>query len=153
MPHLKKWFFSYVGVKSSASSEFMSNCGAMQFSDERLLFSPFIFPSHTCATRSFLGWSRSIFLSYGTFAECISFGLAEQKPTALLLHTQLVCKALLPLSKTETWHPECGRILHSTVLLRASLSTSPSVTFKSPQSLNKCSSYTLHLLSTEPSLH
>lgn len=76
--------------------------GATQFSDQRLLFSPFIFPSHRWATRSFLSWSKSMFFSYGIFPECISFGLAEQRPPTLLLNTQLVCTALHSHSKTET---------------------------------------------------
>lgn len=134
----------------------ISNCSAMQFSGWwRLFFSPFIFPPLTCAARSSLASSRSrksVILCYVCRIHFILLGWA--KTTPLLSHTQLICTAALLLhSKTETWLPERGRVLHSTVLLTASPGTSLTVIFKSPWSLNKCSSHTLHLFPTELKTH
>lgn len=62
--HLNKWFFSYVGVKSSASSEckfsiYQTMVPCNSLGSQRLLFSPSIFPPHTGATRSSLACNRS----------------------------------------------------------------------------------------------
>lgn len=49
--HLNKWFFSYAGVKSSASSEckfsiYQTVVPCNPLGSQRLLFSPLIFPPH-----------------------------------------------------------------------------------------------------------
>lgn len=103
--HLNRWFFSYVGVKSSASSESKFSVYQTTVTCNSLVKSCSSPPLSFLLTHVQLGppWpvaGAERLLSCGMFAQHISFCLAERLP--LPSHTQLVCKALLHHSKTET---------------------------------------------------
>lgn len=120
---------------------------------QRLLFSPFILPPHTWATRSSLACNRS----------------RRTYPMALLRNTfnfAWTSKGNSPSSRTHSWFIQLSFLtpkqshdsLHGAECCTAQYFWQPhqvllSVIFKSPWCLNKCSSHTAHLFPTEPSTH